>query len=116
MSRRPTQVDIAAAAGVERRTVNRILNGHHEGFSASTVERVQAVAEAAGYARPGSGSAVTMKDIARALGVSYVTVSKAFRGRLTSSTAKISDATRARVLAKADELGYTPPPFKARPR
>ena len=116
MSHRPTQTDVATAAGVERRTANRILNGYFEGFAASTVERVLAAAEAAGYTRPGSGGVVTMADVAAAAGVSQVAVSKAFRGRRSTSTTRISDATRARVLAKADELGYSPPPFKARPR
>ncbi len=51
-------------------------------------------------ARPG---AVRMKDIARELGVSVMTVSKALRGH-----SDISQATRRRVLQRARELGYQP--------
>jgi LacI family transcriptional regulator len=47
--------------------------------------------------------AVTMKDIARALDVSVVTVSKVMRNH-----ADIGDKTRKRVLAKAQELNYRP--------
>jgi LacI family transcriptional regulator len=44
-----------------------------------------------------------MKDIARDLGVSVVTISKALRGH-----PDISKATRERILLKAKELGYRP--------
>jgi LacI family transcriptional regulator len=44
-----------------------------------------------------------IKDIAQALGISIGTVDRALNGR-----ADISTATRARVLKKADELGYRP--------
>jgi LacI family transcriptional regulator len=47
--------------------------------------------------------AVTMKDIARALGVSVVTVSKVMRDH-----ADIGPETRKRVQAKAEELSYRP--------
>jgi len=47
--------------------------------------------------------AVTMKDIAQALGVSVVTVSKVMRDH-----ADIGAQTRKRVLAKAQELNYRP--------
>ena len=47
--------------------------------------------------------AVRMKDIARDLGVSTVTVSKALRGN-----PDIGEATRARVLARMKELNYQP--------
>ena len=47
--------------------------------------------------------AVTMKDIAQALGVSVVTVSKVMRDH-----ADIGAETRRRVLAKAQELNYRP--------
>lgn len=43
----------------------------------------------------------TMKDVARAAGVSVMTVSRAFR-----RDASISDATRDRIHAVADDLGY----------
>jgi LacI family transcriptional regulator len=46
---------------------------------------------------------VNMKGIARELGVSVVTVSKALRDH-----PDISKATRERVLLKAKELGYRP--------
>jgi LacI family transcriptional regulator len=46
---------------------------------------------------------VKMKDIARDLGVSVVTVSKALRGH-----PDISNATRERILLRAKELGYRP--------
>ncbi|MEL7183374.1 MAG: LacI family DNA-binding transcriptional regulator [Pseudomonadota bacterium] len=44
---------------------------------------------------------VTMRDVARALGVSPMTVSRALRADRT-----VSEETRARVRRKADELGY----------
>jgi LacI family transcriptional regulator len=47
--------------------------------------------------------AVNMKDIARELGVSVVTVSKALRNH-----PDISDATRERIRLKVKELGYRP--------
>jgi len=47
--------------------------------------------------------AVTMKDIAQAIGVSVVTVSKVMRGHTDIGT-----QTRKRVLAKAQELSYRP--------
>lgn len=46
---------------------------------------------------------VTIKDVAAAAGVSASTVSHTFSGRRA-----ISEATRQRVLAVADELGYVP--------
>jgi LacI family transcriptional regulator len=49
------------------------------------------------------GMPVKMKDIARDLGVSVVTISKALRGH-----PDISTATRERILLKAKELGYRP--------
>jgi LacI family transcriptional regulator, galactose operon repressor len=48
-------------------------------------------------------STVTMKDIAKALGVSVMTVSKVMRDR-----AGVASTTRKRVLQKARELGYRP--------
>src|SRR5271156_217526 len=47
--------------------------------------------------------AVRLKDIARDLGVSVVTVSKVLRGN-----ADISDATRRRVLKRMKEMNYQP--------
>ena len=49
--------------------------------------------------------AVTMKDIARELGVSVVTVSKVLRGH-----SDIGDETRQRVLRRVKELNYQPNP------
>ena len=46
---------------------------------------------------------VTLKDVARALGVSHVTVSLALR-----NDSRISDARISEVKAKAEELGYRP--------
>ena len=46
---------------------------------------------------------VRMKDIARSLGVSVMTVSKALRNHVD-----ISSKTRRRVLKRARELGYQP--------
>ncbi len=48
---------------------------------------------------------VTLKDIAAALNLSVPTVSMALRGHR-----EIAETTRARVRAKADELGYRPDP------
>lgn len=45
--------------------------------------------------------AVTMRDIAKKLNISHTTVSRALRG-----DRRISQATRARVLAAAEEMGY----------
>ena len=50
--------------------------------------------------------AVTMKDIARELGVSVVTVSKVIRGH-----SDIGDKTRQRVLKRVKELNYQPNPM-----
>src|ERR1043165_8919058 len=62
--------------------------------------------------------ATTMKRIAGELGVSITTVSK-----VLNNHADISDATRTRVLAKVEELGYQrtaaaprPPPRRTHPR
>ena len=44
-----------------------------------------------------------IKEIAARAGVSIATVSHAFR-----NPARVSDATRKRVLAVADAIGYTP--------
>ena len=52
--------------------------------------------------------AVTSSDVARRAGVSRATVSVALSG--TRSTSRVSDATRRRVLATAQELGYAPHP------
>lgn len=52
---------------------------------------------------PGVAMTVTMKDIAQALGVSVVTVSKVMRDH-----GDIGDKTRKRVLAKAKDLNYRP--------
>ena len=46
---------------------------------------------------------IRMKDIARELGVSVITVSKALRNH-----SDISTATRARVLKRVEELNYRP--------
>lgn len=46
---------------------------------------------------------VTIKDIAERTGVSYATVSRAINGK-----GKLSKETRRRVLAAAEEMGYTP--------
>jgi LacI family transcriptional regulator len=51
----------------------------------------------------GVGMAVRLKDIARDLGVSVMTVSKALRG-----VSDISEATRQRVLLRMKELDYQP--------
>lgn len=49
---------------------------------------------------------ISMEMVARRLGVSKVTVSNAMRG-----SGRISEATRKRVLAVAEELGYRPNPL-----
>lgn len=49
---------------------------------------------------------ITMRDIAREVGISHVAVSKALRG-----LNGVSDATRSKVLKKAEEMGYTPDPL-----
>jgi DNA-binding LacI/PurR family transcriptional regulator len=52
---------------------------------------------------------VTMTDIARAAGVSQSTVSRILNS--TPVAIPVTDATRARVLALAQEMGYRPHPF-----
>lgn len=51
----------------------------------------------------------TMKDIARALGISQSTVSRVLSG--TPSAVPIADATRERVIAEARRRGYRPNPL-----
>ncbi len=48
-------------------------------------------------------SDVTLKQIAEALGVSAMTVSRALNNR-----SNVEESTRKRILAKAEEMGYTP--------
>ena len=47
--------------------------------------------------------AVTMKDIARDLGIGVITVSKVLRNK-----DDVSEKTRQRVLARIKEVNYTP--------
>ena len=61
---------------------------------------------------PGEGSprrVVTMRDIAKAAGVSQSTVSRVLSG--TPSAVSIGPEARERVLAVADRLGYRPNPL-----
>ena len=51
---------------------------------------------------------ITMQDIADALGISRVTVSKAFNNQ-----AGVSDAMRELIFEKARDLGYTKVPYLA---
>lgn len=53
-----------------------------------------------------TGTRVTVKDLARDLGMSVSTVSRAFHADTV-----IARETRDRVLARAKEIGYTPNPF-----
>lgn len=55
---------------------------------------------------PNPGTALTMSDLAKAAGVSKMTVSLALRGH-----AKISAATRDRIRALAEKMGYRPNPL-----
>ncbi len=55
---------------------------------------------------PPEGKRVTLRDIARALGVSHVTVSKALRNQSGASA-----ELRARIQNKAEEMGYIPDPM-----
>ncbi len=48
-------------------------------------------------------TSVTIRDVARAAGVSYQTVSRVINGN-----ERVADATRQRVMAAIDELGYRP--------
>lgn len=113
-----TQVDLAEELGLSRETVNKILNGHTRNggseFSADTIARVLAAAEAAGYARPGAPGRPSMAEIGRQLGLSHVAVHAVLRGRAARTGARVSAETRAAVLAKAKELGYSPPPLRRR--
>ncbi|MDF7799281.1 LacI family DNA-binding transcriptional regulator [Pontiellaceae bacterium B1224] len=56
----------------------------------------------------GDQQRVTLRDIARAIGVSHVTVSLALRG-----SQQISEPTRLKVQKKAEEMGYAPDPMLA---
>jgi DNA-binding LacI/PurR family transcriptional regulator len=55
--------------------------------------------------QPNPGPHITSADVARAAGVSRTTVSFVLND---TPSARVSEATRARVLAAADELGYVP--------
>lgn len=55
--------------------------------------------------RPGGRQRVTMRDVARRAGVSQPLVSLVIAG---NPTARVAEATRARILAAARELGYRP--------
>jgi len=67
---------------------------------------VGADADIAPPAEPSQPRPATILDVARAVGVSKATVSLVLNGR--SGTLRISDATRAAVLATAGHLRYTP--------
>lgn len=58
---------------------------------------------------PDSPSPVTLHDLARAAGMSVMTVSRALRGE-----PRVAEETRGRILALADSLGYQPDPDLAR--
>lgn len=58
---------------------------------------------------PDSPSPVTLHDLARAAGVSVMTVSRALRGE-----PRVAEETRGRILALAESLGYQPDPDLAR--
>ncbi|MCP1169493.1 LacI family transcriptional regulator, partial [Limimaricola sp. ASW11-118] len=51
--------------------------------------------------KPPRGAAIRMADVARAVGVSAMTVSRAFKG-----DDSVRPETRDRILRKAEELGY----------
>ncbi|MFT6532647.1 MAG: LacI family gluconate utilization system Gnt-I transcriptional repressor [Limimaricola cinnabarinus] len=51
--------------------------------------------------KPARGAAIRMADVARAVGVSAMTVSRAFKG-----DESVNPQTRDRILRKAEELGY----------
>lgn len=114
-----TQADLARECGLARQTVTQILNGRIIQSSGApiakqeTIDRVLAAAEAAGYERPGE-SGKSMAAIGQALGLSHVAVRSALRGDQGHS--QVSAETRARVLAKAEEVGYEPPPLVRRTR
>jgi alpha-L-arabinofuranosidase len=55
------------------------------------------------------GRGVTSNDVARRAGVSRATVSVVLNG--TASNIRVSEETRQRVLAAADEFGYSPHPL-----
>jgi DNA-binding LacI/PurR family transcriptional regulator len=59
--------------------------------------------------RPPAGRPVTMNDVAAAAGVAQSTVSRILND--TPLSVRVSPATRERVLAIADELGYRPHPI-----
>lgn len=65
--------------------------------------RLETVSESSPTVYSSGYMPVKMKDIARDLGVSVVTISKALRGH-----PDISKATRERILLKVKELGYRP--------
>ena len=101
------QADIARALGTTRETVSKVLNGHLTGTDLA--KQILDYAEANGYVRPGEDEAPSMSSIARDLGLSHVAVRAAFR---PGGTTKLSDETRAKILARAKEVGYKPPPAK----
>ena len=62
-----------------------------------------------GYVNPMPNQTASMQDVARAAGVSLMTVSRALR-----NAPKVSEATRERVLVCAQKLGYTTDPNLSR--
>ncbi len=110
-----TQYDLATQLVLNRATVCRVLNGNTKGTKPETAARILAAADAAGYVRPGEAGRPSMAEIGRQLGLSHVSVGAALRGGRRGRTLVSAD-TRQRVLAKAKELGYEPPPLKGRGR
>ncbi|GAA3334693.1 LacI family DNA-binding transcriptional regulator [Curtobacterium albidum] len=102
MTRAPGVVDVARAAGVSHVTVSRVLNGHTS-VRPETRARVEAAMAELGYRRGAvsSGRAPGMIDVARAAGVSHVTVS-----RVLNDHPSVRPETRARVEAAIAALGY----------
>lgn len=101
------QAELAKRLGTTRETVSKALNGHRP--ETELTRAIIELAESVGYVRPGEDAAPSMSSIARDLGLSHVAVRAAFR---PGGTTKLSDETRAKILARAKEVGYKPPPAK----
>lgn len=112
-----TQQQMADEIGVPRSYVNRVLNDRPTGLHPDTVEAIRTMAEKEGWAKPGDPDRPSMSRIGRELSLSHVVVRAALRDIPNGETTTyVSDETRAKIKAHAEQIGYVPPPLIKRPR